>query len=49
MQVEVEKTGAERGRYLHPVELGHPEETGIKYIQIPPIDKAELNAAVQAK
>jgi len=39
IQVEVEKTGKERGRYLYPRELGKPESKGIGYEEINPSSK----------
>ncbi len=34
IEVEVEKSGKERGKYLHPEELGMPESAGIDYEEV---------------
>ncbi len=50
IQVEVEKTGIERGRYLYPKEIGKPESMGIGYEENEKIEQVPTKLkAIQEK
>jgi trimeric autotransporter adhesin len=44
IEVEVQKTEAERGKYLHPEEHGQPATAGIIQIELPVAEETELDS-----
>ena len=47
--VELEKKGDEKGKYLHPVELGLPESMGITYKLLEDIENRDRAATKSSK
>ena len=48
IQVEVEKTGKERGKYLHPKEYGVSESLGIDYEEIHKMEEEQAKAKTES-